>query len=335
MSAVVNLLCSLVAVVTPFALQGCGGGGSDGPPSPPPSPPPPAGEPRLKIVNKCDKEPIWIAYFSGLNDTWKGNHKIMPNEEKIYYIPDDLRSTRFWPKMYCDYTGQQCEIGDSGGPDQTCKVRQAQPGHAALGCAPPVDTKFEATFGIKGGDCYNNGKVCDWIDTSAVDGYTLPFKLEFSDRCKADSPLKKKVVDIDCSRLTLDSCPLHESLGPKYVDQSLEVHAPEDPGKIVGCYSPCAKLTSVQWANPTGNHTPESDIANPYCCPTPPVSSKTCRAGPAAKSNYAKVIHTQCPNVYSYSYDDGVGLQVCPPETTYTWTLFCPQEDERRGSVVL
>merc|ERR1712012_416058 len=70
-------------------------------------------------------------------------------------------------------------------------------------------------------------------------------------------------------------------------------------------------------------HAPE-DSKNAYCCPTPPVSSEQCRAGPADTMEYTQLIHKQCPHVYSYAYDDAVGLQTCPNDTIYTWTLFCP-----------
>ena len=39
-------------------------------------------------------------------------------------------------------------------------------------CAPPLDTKFEATFVTPG------STTKDTIDMSFVDGFTLPFKLE-------------------------------------------------------------------------------------------------------------------------------------------------------------
>jgi len=234
---------------------------------------------------------------------------------------------RFWPKIGCDESGQKCKIGDSGGPGQTC--------HDG-GCAPPVDSKFEATFGTLGGDCLHNGTFCDWVDTSAVDGYTLPYKIELSDRCKTDSNLPKKGVDIDCSNLLLDACPLHEDMGDACRDDhGLGVYS-EDGKDIVGCYSPCAKLTMSQWSNVCGTHEPNDTAAGPFCCPTPPVDPDACRKGPASKSNYHNVIHAKCPHVYSFSYDDGVGLQVCPPETVYTWTLFCPsaQEGGRVGIVI-
>ena len=37
-----------------------------------------------------------------------------------------------------------CKLGGSGGPQQLCDE---------VGCAPPVDTKFEATFGDNGLQC--------------------------------------------------------------------------------------------------------------------------------------------------------------------------------------
>merc|ERR1711894_684215 len=58
--------------------------------------------------------------------------------------------------------------------------------------------------------------------------------------------------------------------------------------------------------------------------PTPPVSPDQCRAGPVKTADFTKLIHAKCPHVYAFAYDDGVGLQVCPSTTVYTWTLFCP-----------
>ena len=49
-----------------------------------------------------------------------------------------LASARFWAKWGCDESGDNCAIGQSGGPGQSC---------GAHGCAPPIDSRFEATFG--------------------------------------------------------------------------------------------------------------------------------------------------------------------------------------------
>lgn len=255
---------------------------------------------RLTIVNGCGNEAIWIADSVG-----KTSLKLNPGESRQYSTPDGLSSTRFWPKMRCDGAGQQCDIGDSGGPGQAC---------GQGGCAPPTDSKFEATFGRQGGNCRADASQCDWWDTSAVDGFTLPYKVEISSHCKTNG---YSGSDIDCSRLTLNQCPSSGSSG------DLRLRSPRT-GAIVGCYSPCSLLTDSNWNNPKGGHSPTDGVANPYCCPTPPVSSAQCRAGPAASSEYANLIHSHCPGVYSYAYDDAIGLQVCPPETTYKWTLFCP-----------
>jgi len=184
-----------------------------------------------------------------------------------------------------------------------------------------VDSKFEASFGHQGGDCLHDASKCDWWDTSGVDGFTLPYKVEISDHCKTGG---FKGVDIDCSLLKLDECPHHENFdGVGTVD--LAVAHPKN-NVSVGCYSPCSRLTFSNWGNPLGHHSPADSIASPYCCPTPPVSSSQCRAGPAETSQYTKLIHARCPHVYAYAYDDAVGLQVCPAETVYTWTLFCAED---------
>ncbi|CAE7445355.1 unnamed protein product [Symbiodinium pilosum] len=96
--------------------------------------------------------------------------------------------------------------------------------------------------------------------------------------------------------------------------------------KVVGCYSPCGKLSYSNWANQVGQNAPNSEIAKMYCCPTPPVSPEECRTGPVEQTEFVKLIHQKCANVYGYAYDDAVGLQVCPAGTTYTWTLGCPTE---------
>lgn len=261
---------------------------------------------RLIVKNACASDEVWIASINVPEPLVK----IPPGGTHKYNIPDGMSATRFWPKMFCNGEGQKCKIGDSGGPGQTC---------GDSGCAPPVDSKFEASFGDPTGDCHTDAGVCDWWDTSGVDGFTIPYKVDLSDDCKRDN---YGGTDIDCSNLHLSECPSHENvqgLGPK----DFRLRHP-DSGDVVGCYSPCAFLTTSNWDNPDGTYAPPDSTAGPYCCPTPPISSEECRAGPADSSEYTQLIHKQCPHVYAYAYDDGVGLQVCPATTIYTWTLFCP-----------
>ena len=240
--------------------------------------------------------------------------------EDVANIPDEgLAATRFWPKWGCDTSGKGCLIGESGGPGESC---------SEAGCAPPVDSKFEATFGCMPetaavGGCASNPSAPaqalgpdDWWDVSQVDGWTLPYKVEVVGECDCATKV------IDCSRLKLSSCPTSEYLGKAYGNQSLLL---TDPGSTatVGCYSPCAKLTYSQWGQGYTN-TPESAAAQDYCCPTPPIEPAACSAGPIAATEFVAAVHKLCPSVYAYAYDDGVGLSKCPAGTRYDVTFYCP-----------
>jgi len=81
--------------------------------------------------------------------------------------------------------GENCAFGESGGPNLPCP-------HA--GCSPPIDSKFEATFGTSDG--------LDWYNSSQVDGWTLPYEKIFT--CEGDA---NNSADLDCSGLTRSTCP--------------------------------------------------------------------------------------------------------------------------------
>lgn len=236
-----------------------------------------------------------------LRDQYPSNKKINPGDTMTFSFPGDttVASTRFWPKMGCNEEGEDCEMGTSGGPGQGPCPPQ--------GCAPPVDSKFEATFWDK-----NTAEPVDWWDTSGVDGYTLPYTLELDSGCP-------RGVSLNCSELTFADCPTDEVLNGKSTD--LRVH---HDNEVVGCYSTCGKLTYSNWGN-SPVYSPASPEAQMYCCPTPPVSSEQCRHGPVEQAKYVKVFREKCANVYTYAYDDALGLQTCPVGTTYSWTLFCPK----------
>lgn len=257
---------------------------------------------RLVVVNGCANEPIWI--YSSANVGGVRSVKIEPGQRYGFQIPDSgLASTRFRPKMGCDADGNNCELGESGGPGDVCDP-------ATGGCAPPVDSKFEASFGAIG----KQGAL-DWWDTSAVDGYTLPYKVEVDGACP-------RGTNIDCSALSLSDCPSEEHVGLAGT-LDLTLRNPKTQ-RVVGCYSPCSKITMNNWNNKVGSHSTGDTVAAPFCCPTPPESPQSCRQGPVVSTNFVKLIHAKCPNVYGYSYDDGAGLQTCPAGTKYTWTVLCP-----------
>jgi len=278
-----------------------------------------SGRERLRFVNGCQKDDIWLAGTAVAVPLFTPDVKLGAGEEYAFTVPDaGLASTRFWPKWGCNEAGQMCAIGQSGGPGEAC---------APEGCAPPVDSKFEATFGCKlePSRCARNPSApdqpigaVDWWDVSQVDGWTLPYKVEVSGDC----PQSPSVID--CSTLALSQCPDKEDLGPAHGEQDLQLHALHNKTQVVGCYSPCGKLSFGQWGQGYG-HAPQSEEARDFCCPTPPVQPEACSSGPVARALYTEAVHRLCPSVYAFAYDDGVGLAQCPAGVEYKVTFYCPR----------
>jgi hypothetical protein len=89
---------------------------------------------RLRIINNCSYT-IWIQQQNMASGT-PDIVKLVTGAHQDYEIPDEgLASTRLWPKSGCDTSGNNCTIGQSSDPCPT------------EGCAPPVDSKIEATWG--------------------------------------------------------------------------------------------------------------------------------------------------------------------------------------------
>lgn len=290
---------------------------------------------RLRISNGCS-QPIWMFSLVGSGGgTLTDPNQILlnPNDYHDYNIPDEgLAATRFWPGMNCDGSGNNCQIGASGGPPPfTCP--------ANIGCGPPVDSKFEGTFGCLYSDpsqCQNNPSgsgplsTQDYWDTSMVDGYTLPYRVQVTGNC----PTGPTNGVIDCSKLTLDLCPTNIDLStngqfPSLSNESLVLDYP-NTNTVVGCYSPCSKLTMGNWQSipdPPFNGTtynPSDAQAEYYCCPTPPISVDQCRGGPGGSNAYVNLIHDYCPQTYAYAYDDTTGNWQCPAGVQYEVIFYCP-----------
>ena len=310
---------------------------------------------RLKIINGCT-QPIWIQYHTGSG----GGSLTAPNRHRLgaqgsfieYDIPDKgLAGVRFWPGMGCDSAGHNCKIGASGGPASmgfTCP--------AGIGCAPPVDSKFEGTFGclpsVPSASCQTNPSGSgvlgrnDWWNTSMVDGYTLPVHVRVIGNCpvgpQPDGPGGAAGGIVDCSSLRFSDCPRSENLStngqyPSLSSVDLLLKYPNADGSpstvTAGCFSPSAKLTSAQWQSLprppfTGTtYNPTDPQAVWYACPSPPITPEQCMAGPASRTTYTNMIHSHCNNTYAYAYDDVAGLLSCPAATNlrYEVTFYCPQ----------
>ena len=300
---------------------------------------------RLKIINGCG-DPMWVQWLTAPGVTFNApnRHRLASLGSFIEYdIPDKgLPAMRFWPGLGCDGNGHNCRVGASGGPANlgfTCP-----PG----GCAPPIDSKFEATFGcipgVTDAQCYQNPSAPgqplgrgDWWNSSMVDGYTVPMKVVVNGHCPV-GPQPAPVFGpggpqggvIDCSTLRVSDCPVNDNLStngqfPQLANVNLTVTNPTT-GAVAGCYSPAAKLTFSHWANGFQTYAPDAPQARMYTCPTPPISPEQCSAGPADSTAYRNMIHSHC-ETYAYAYDDGYGLSSCPAATNlkYEVTFYCPR----------
>ena len=130
----------------------------------------------------------------------------------------------------------------------------------------------------------------DWYDVSYVDGF--------------DNPIGVVVSNTSC--VSPNTC----TTGPLTGCTSADV---ADGG--ADCLSPCTATGNAQ-----------------FCCAGAYNTSATCIVAdwPAADQSYVSQIHADCPNEYSYAYDDNIGLHTCPTGANYTIT-FCPNGSGSTG----
>ena len=188
---------------------------------------------RLRVVNGCPSEPLWFSYEVGSPYGVCGTIadpdflKVNPGAYHDYSIPDaGLCGFRLWPQARCGADGKKiglsgddmdCEIGPSGGIHSKPYCPGELVNKTGMGCSPPIDSKFEGSFGCtyddearcrttpQGATLFN---VSDYWDTSLVDGWTLPFKVKVLDPCTFGPP----DGTIDCLNLSIDQCPTDENL---------------------------------------------------------------------------------------------------------------------------
>ncbi len=271
----------------------------------------------LRVENACGFE-VWLAAENLPGAA--AITKLLPEDHVDFTIPaKGAAATRFWPKTGCDDAGANCAIG------------QSIPPCPAAGCAPPVDSKLEATWPclLSDGCAKNpsNGQPLTstlWWNASAVDGFTLPFVV----RVTPDSGASCEPAD--CAHLLLRDCPKNDDLSdrgknPAYSSQNEAVRA-TDGGPMAGCFAPYMKLNYPVWGG-DGLLDPGGPVEKMYACPTPPVTPEECRAGPVTATKYVRLIHAACKkSVYAFAYDDAIGLRSCPGGTALE-LVFCPKEE--------
>merc|ERR1712039_329749 len=280
---------------------------------------------RLVVVNGCNSGPIWLAHtVASAVGPDPRDVKIAPGARASFQTgvgSGGLSATRYWAKMGCDSSGNKCSIGDSGGPGEGCVIRIPGKADNYSNCAPPIDTKFEATF------VPPDQPTMDTVDMSLVDGYSLPFKLEVAGgnctRHHTDTGPAEPFSEMDCSGLSLSRCPTGETINGNTV--SLQATDPKT-GKVAGCYSPCLRLTDDKWQK-DAPVAPDSPQASPFCCAGVDGSPAACQAGPILKTEYVKSVHDSCVGAYGYAFDDKTSTIVCTTSTQYTLTFYCPTAD--------
>lgn len=281
---------------------------------PPPKHLPDAGAPRLFVTNACSYG-VWVQQ-QGMPFSVPDVAFLAPGATMAYVIPaEGLASTRFWPKKGCDDAGQNCTMGQSSPP---CP---------ASGCLPPVDSKLEATWGctlpFDGGKCASTPQgvlmTSTYWNSSAVDGFTFPFTVALD-----GGDGRAGCLPVDCSALDMAACPASDNLSnggtnPAYSSVNLNVALAD--GGSGGCFSPCMALNYPGFGG-AGLNNPSGPVEAMYCCPTPPVSSPACRAGPVPSTKYVKAIHAKCNGTsYGYAYDDGIGGRNCSSDTVVALTI--------------
>lgn len=271
------------------------------------------------ITNSCSYT-IWVQQ-QNMPDGVASVVELASGASQEWEIPDaGLAATRLWPKKGCDSNGDNCLIGQSSDP---CPDG---------GCPPPVDSKIEATWGCTLSDqtqCAVNpssdtgaliGDTTSW-DMSAVDGYTFPFTATITGDTSGDP----SCVAADCANLSMDQCPTSENLSEGNGETTmayaaLNLNVFNSDSASIGCYSPCTMLTYPTFGGE--NQTNTDSAANLYCCPTPPISSAECNAGPVVGTNFVTRVHDMCNStVYTFAYDDAKGLRNCSASTQVSVTF--------------
>jgi len=275
---------------------------------------------RLRVVNSCSSEPLWVAHEAGgSSGPDEQNVQVPSGQSVVFTTSNGLADTRYWAKMRCDANGHECLLGGSGGPGQVC-VRETETGLADYShCAPFVDSKFEASFGITGLPCLPSeglSQGCDYIFSGAMSGYTLPFRLDFSGSCTRQDG--SSLERIDCADLDMALCPVSEKdLRLAGVDGSLRFQDKTNAA-LVGCYSPCQRLAEAS-ALPGNTSAAAAATAARLCCPG---SASACMAGAARESSYGKAVLDMCDGLDSSLGNTPIR---CAASTHYTLTFFCPR----------
>ncbi|CAD6225936.1 unnamed protein product [Miscanthus lutarioriparius] len=201
-------------------------------------------------------------------------------------------SGRVWGRYRCTATSSP------GGARFSCESGDCGTGQVACngaGGSPPA-TLAEFTLGGGGG----GGSKLDFYDVSNVDGFNLPVEIEpaAGGRCRSTS------CPADINRVFPSELVVRAAAAAARKDGGGGGGSGDDA--VVGCKSACLAFGTDE-----------------YCCRGKFASPVTCKP-----SGYSELFKAQCPQAYSYAYDDRSSTFTCNGTVDYQLT-FCPASGTR------
>ena len=331
------------------------------------------------VVKNGSADPVWIvATLPGPPgsaaekqwDWWKDTYglkcKINGGEPgKVFCIPDKgAPSGNFKFFMGCDDKGENCKMGIPSGdlsnidtlfePSFGCKFNTANKDEKIPGCAFNPSSSLSTCQKADPGD--RNAGICgsltssDWVDMSAVNGFTVPMYLEVKDATNCvDSKGQPRTVT-DASMLDVASCATEdnktlysdEKQQQELIDKGISLLTKDQSGNLQGCAAPKFWFDTTNLGNPINpvklveNKDPPWNSANWYGCAGttdggPGNGGTDCVKGPSDGSktypisltNFVKDLKAMNYRGYTWAYDDGEGLFNCNWGGTVMVTV-CP-----------
>ncbi|KAK6147095.1 hypothetical protein DH2020_018007 [Rehmannia glutinosa] len=220
-----------------------------------------------------------------------------------------VHSAVFTVKNNCPYTIWPATLTGSGGPAQPTGFELAPQASKTLNIPSPWSGRFWARFQCSNsgkftclsGDCGSGQIECNGagaIPPASLVEFTLggSNNLDFYDISLVDGFNLPVSVRPDGPNCPTTACPTDINNG---CPNDLAVRDPN--GGVIGCKSACVAFNQPQ-----------------YCCTGAYSTPDTCKP-----SNYSQNFKRQCPQAYSYAYDDKSSTFTCPTGGNYVIT-FCP-----------
>ena len=337
---------------------------------------------RLIICNNCGED-VWM-YFTPpglLPEQW--DFWLQYGEKR--YLNPNVPSAGFKVRTILP-TGDTQEfcIPDKGAPSGNfsfyigCdpdKDNSQEWGDCVIGSRPGFDligvnTLFEPTFGCKYGDpaaCalntatspYTPLSQVDWYDISAVDGFTLPLRVEVTN----PDGLGCNRTFTDAGMLDLASCPCESNRSlystnaeqQAVIEQGIALLTTDNRGQRA-CPSPCKWFSSSTLGSPNnpvqmtqGETDPPVNTSCYYCCGNkcfkaadasdcdcPGCGGTQCVQGPerpaaegggafpVSRTEFVRRLKEMGYRGYTWAYDDSEGLMNCASGYSIVKVTLCP-----------